>query len=161
MMLDHGFYARMRFGISTPATGWSGFVGLANSAAALGGGSDPSSYTNILGFAWDTADTNLKFMHNDGSGTATIVDLGANYPTGNTDTDIYDVAIYVDPTDSATVYYSIERIIGGSGQTTNGSVTTDLPAVGTALGFQMFASNRSSAVAISFDLMGAYWETFF
>lgn len=161
MMLDHGFYARMRFGISTPATGWSGFVGLANSAAALSGGSDPSSYTNILGFAWDTADTNLKFMHNDGSGAATTVDLGSDYPTGNTDTDIYDVAIYVDPTDNATVYYSIERIIGGSGQTTNGSVTTNLPAVGTALGFQMFASNRSSAVAISFDLMGAYWETFF
>jgi hypothetical protein len=37
---------------------------------------DPSSLINMAGIGKDAADTNLHFMHNDGSGTATKVDLG-------------------------------------------------------------------------------------
>lgn len=158
MMLTHGFFVRLRFGIHTPATGWSGFAGLTSSAAALSGGADPSSYTNIIGVGWDTADTNLYMMHNDGTGTATKVDLGANFPTGNTAQDVYDLILYC-PSSGAAVDYRIERIEGGSNQVATGTLSSDLPSTSLALGFQLFASNRSSATAINFDIMGSYWET--
>jgi len=158
LLLDHGFLIVARFGINTTPSGCSGFVGITSSTSALASNADPSSYTNIIGVGWDSADTNLKVMHNDGTGTATTVDLGSTFPTTNTSTDIYDVYLYC-PLAGSSVEYFVHRLEGGTGQTASGTLSTNLPATNSVNSFQMFASNRSTSTAIGFDLMGVYWET--
>ena len=75
---DGGFHMVCQFG---PATGVATttsrlFVGM---AAATGAPTDIESRrrSTSCGFGWDAADTNIQFMRNDGSGTATKIDLGA------------------------------------------------------------------------------------
>jgi hypothetical protein len=41
------------------------------------GNGQPSAFIDIIGVGTDTGDTNLQFMHNDGSGSATKIDTGA------------------------------------------------------------------------------------
>lgn len=41
---------------------------------------DPSAATNTCIVGFDGADSNLQVMYNDGSGTATKIDLGSNFP---------------------------------------------------------------------------------
>ncbi|MGD9670119.1 MAG: NosD domain-containing protein [Hyphomicrobiaceae bacterium] len=158
MMSEYGYLVRMRFGLATPASGWSGFIGLTNSAAALSGGADPSSFASIVAVGWDTTDTTLQVMHNDSTGTATKIDLGAGFPADSQATDIYDVAFYAVP-GATSIEYRVERVWGGSNQVATGTISTDMPANTLPLGFQAYASNRTSAAIVRLDLMGFYWET--
>ena len=67
-----GFHLIWRWG---PATGVAtathrAFVGMRNTTAAPTD-VNPSTLTNMFGMGYDSADTNIQFMHNDGAGTAT------------------------------------------------------------------------------------------
>ena len=71
-----GFKYWLRFGITQLNSDSRGFWGFKAAAADIGGTTDPSSLPSIIGVGFDAADTNLQFMVNDGSGTATKTDLG-------------------------------------------------------------------------------------
>lgn len=122
-----GFYMTAVWG---PATGCSnstqrGFFGMSTSTSNPTD-VDPSTLTNIFGMGWDDDDTNVQFMHNDGSGTATKVDLGSSFPVTSADrTDVYRITMY-SPANSSTVYYKIEDIKDGDVAT--GTVSSDLPS---------------------------------
>lgn len=91
-----GFWFRAQFGQSINLTGGQKFVGLCNSTNALGG--DPSALLNMCGMGYDAADLNTgnwQFMYNDGTGTATRVDLGANAVRNTTAG--YDLIMYMAP----------------------------------------------------------------
>jgi len=86
---------------------------------------DPSTLTSMFGMGWDDSDTNIQFMHNDGSGTATKVDLGASFPKPTTNsTDFYKLEMWAEPNGS-TVYYKVTDM--NDLTTASGSVSTDLP----------------------------------
>lgn len=145
-----GFVYTARFGFSTAnTTNKQAFVGFRNSASAITANTNPSSLTNIIGFGIDATQTTLRFMYNDGSGTATTVDLGANFPANTTDTDWYEAIIYARP-NAGTVYYFITNL--SSGNTTFGSATTDLPSSTTFLCPHVYVSNGSDAVAVGIDV---------
>ena len=122
-----GFYFHGVFG---PATGCSntthrGFWGMRGSISAPGD-VNPSTLTNVFGIAWDDTDANVQFMHNDGSGTCTKVDLGSGFPVSTADrTNAYRLYMYAEP-NTTTVYYKVVDLTDGS--TATGSVSTNLPS---------------------------------
>ena len=98
-----------------------------------------ASLTNVIGIGSDALDTNLQVFTNDATGTCTKVDLGANFPANRTSgsalTTIYQVDIY-NPSGSTSVYYRVKNL--ETGNSTEGTLTTDLPAHTQGLNF--FAS---------------------
>jgi len=108
---------------------------------------DPSTLTGMFGMGWDDDDTNIQFMHNDGSGTATKVDLGASFPVPTTNnTDFYKIEMYAEPNGS-TLYYKVTDM--NDLTTASGSVSTDLPTsfVGPRLYCSAGGTNTTIGVA--------------
>jgi hypothetical protein len=150
-----GFYVVGRFGVSTYQTGARTFAGMSGTAAALGN-AEITTFTNILGFGCNTGDTSFSFIHNDGSGTATKVALGASYPCNTSDTDMYEYRLFVAPAGS-TVYYSLARL--NTTDFIEGSVTTDLPAAGQFLTPHFYIGNNATAARAELDIASLYVET--
>ena len=140
--LTGGFRYQAEFNISDTAYASTcmNFWGLASSTSDLviGGTSMvlPSTLTNIIAVASDSSDSNLQIMHNDGTGTATKIDLGANFPSNRTSgaasTTIYSITLY-NPPASSTVYYKV--LNKETGNVAEGSLTTNLPDSSTGLNY--------------------------
>lgn len=155
---DGGFLFVCRWG---PATGVAtttnrAFVGM-TSATAAPTDVEPSTLTNMLGFGWNAADTNIQWMHNDGSGTATKVDLGGNFPVPTVDrTKVYEAAIFVAPNGS-TIYYEFTDL--ATSNVATGSVTTNIPSNTTLLAPRGWMSVGGTSSVIGIALMSLYIET--
>lgn len=109
---------------------------------------DNSSLINFIGVGSDAADLNLQIFYNDATGTASKIDLGANFPANRTAGAVlekfYIFDMYNDP-DTTTVKYRItDRVTGNSAQ---GTLTTDLPAIDILLAPQSIRTNGSTALA--------------
>jgi hypothetical protein len=143
-----GFTACYGFTIYEGATNAShrAFAGLRGNTAAPTD-VDPSTLTSIVGFGYDAADTNIQFMHNDGSGTATKVDTGLAKPSTNA-AQGYIVRLVCPP--GGPVAYYIKELV--SGTEFSGSASTDLPAATQLLNFNHYASvgGVSSTIGIAF-----------
>ena len=157
---DGGFHFVCRWG---PATGVAtatnrAFVGM-NAAVTAPTDVQPSSIVNIMGFGWDAADANIQFMHNDGAGTATKVDMGASFPVPTVDrTSIYECSIFCAP-NASSVTYQITNL--ASGATASGTASTDLPANTTLLAPRGWMSVGGTNSVIGIALMGLYIESDF
>jgi hypothetical protein len=156
-----GFYFVTRWG---PATGVAtatnrSFIGM-TTATANATDVQPSSLLNMMGIGWDAADTNMQFMKNDGSGTATKVDLGASFPVPTVDrTKAYDVTIFCPP-HGPQVFYELrdldtEAVVSGA------SGSTDLPAVTTLLSPRGWISVGGTSSVIGFALAKLYIDALF
>jgi len=66
-------------GFDSGITGNTMFVGIGPSGAALAGNQVPSAILNCVGFSKDTGDTNIQFIYNNNSGTATKTDTGMTW----------------------------------------------------------------------------------
>lgn len=103
-----------------------------------------SSLTNIIGIGNDSGDANLQVIYNDGSGTASKIDLGSNFPANRTSgsalTTIYSIQLYNEPGSSNILYEVINQ---ENGSVTNGTLTTNLPSSNQLLNF--FASRSMGA----------------
>lgn len=124
------------------------FVGLASTAAVLPNG-NPSSLANIIGVGSDTGDSTLRIMHNDGSGSATRIDLGSNFPCQTRTTDPYDLVLVLN--DDLTVTYTVTNL--RTGNLASGNLASDLPMALILLGPQLWRNNGSTAVAVGLDVM--------
>ena len=141
-----------------PATGVANashraFAGMRGSTAAPTD-VNPSTLTNIVGMGYDAADTNVQFMHNDGSGTATKIDLGAAFPKPNADrTTMYELAMFAPPGTTRKLGYRVENMITNA--VAEGEVTTDLPATNQLLAPYSYVSvgGVSSVVGIAVALI--------
>jgi hypothetical protein len=90
---------------------------------------DPSAQTDIIGIGYASGDTNVQFIHNDSSGTATKVDLGTDFPKPSVDnTSMYRLEMFSPPGTTSIVGYRVTNL--ESGIVVSGSVTTDLPGNG-------------------------------
>jgi uncharacterized protein YfiM (DUF2279 family) len=149
-----GFHYKARFGISSAANVATQrtFVGLIGASTAIGN-VDPSSLTNILGFAYDAADSAWAFYHN-GSGTNVKDALTGTFPPRSLSANLYEIEIYCPSGVASTVYYSIEDLGGGS--IYDGTATTNLPAAGTMLSPQIWTNNGTTALAAGIDVL---WQT--
>jgi hypothetical protein len=151
-----GFHFVARFGISdaTLATGARLFVGLTSSNAVLGN-AEPSSFTNIIGVGLDAADTTLQIMHNDGTGTATKIDLGASFPE-STNTDFYELSLYCPP-NGIEVDYQVVNL--STGVSTTGAIITNIPLNTQLLTWQIWRHNAATGLAVGVDVASVYLET--
>lgn len=154
---EGGFFFVGRWG---PATG----VSTATNRASFGfhnnqgapTGVEPSTTLNQIAMGWDSADTNIQIMHNDGSGTATKIDLGASFPVPTADrTKVYELSLFCIPGGSSVTYEVLDI---GTGSIASGTITTDLPSATTLMHIKgwMSAGGTSSVIGISF--MSAYIE---
>lgn len=98
-----------------------------------------ASLLNCIGVGSDSADTNLQIFYNDGTGTASKIDLGSSFPAnrsaGAALTTMYSVVIYNAPNSSSVLVEVTNKETGVVAQNT---LTTDLPA--TTQGLNFFAS---------------------
>lgn len=127
-----GFTLLMFGGVTTILSGERFFMGLAPSAATAGT-SDPSDLTNCFGIGKDGSDTNLQFIHNDGSGTATKASLGFALAANM----FFKLEISV-PIGGGTWSYRLTDMDSGTVYT--GSASSDVPAADTALYWKIWAS---------------------
>lgn len=147
-----GFYYNS---VSGAATGLSNtnaryFNGLSTSTSAPTD-VNPSSLTNCFGIGYDASDGNLQFMHNDGSGTCTKVDLGSNFAVTTTDrTNFYRLIMYAEDNGSV-VYYKV--IDMADGDTYTGSVNTNLPSNTLMFAPYGYTSVGGSSAVTGFSLM--------
>ena len=120
-------------------------------SSASGSCTDPSAFTNFIAATVDPGETNWKIRSNDGSGAATVqTDCGSDFPVNTTA--FYDLAFYA-PNASSTVYVVMRRLDSSVADCT-ATVTTDLPADGTALGLRLNSCTGSSGNQIVMEASG-------
>ena len=141
-----GFFVFFRFGFATWTATNRLFVGLCVDTTALLT-ADPSTKFNTLGFAVDTGDTAISFMHNDASGAATKDPIAGQPALASNN--VYDAFIYCRPNDN-TVYYRLDNVSAGT-TLIDTSTSTDLPVNTTMLtataAIGSGATNAGAAVA--------------
>lgn len=151
-----GFFFRAQLGAQINLNGGQKFVGLCASTAALGG--EPSALVNMCGMGYDAADAstgNWFFMRNDGSGTATKVDLGTSAARGTTEG--WDLIMFMAPNGSG-LFVRIVNLNTGV-VVLDTSYTTDLPAVNTGMAFKAEVRNGAVAAADNLEVAKVYIET--
>ena len=116
-----------------------------------------SSLTNIIGIGNDSGDANLQVIYNDGSGSASKIDLGSNFPANRTSgvsqTTIYSIQLYNEPGSSNVLYEVINK---ENGSVANGTLTTNLPSSNLLLNFfasRAMGSGGGITNSGQFDLM--------
>lgn len=125
---EGGFWGVMHGGPDTGVTNASHrfFMGLGDTAAPTD--VNPSTLLRIAGIGYDAADTQVQFMHNDGTGVATKIALGASFPKPNADsTFAYRLRLYSPPGSTQSLSYEVENL--GTSAIASGTVTTNLPGL--------------------------------
>lgn len=118
-----GFRVEFDWGVVTTQTTMRIAVGLKSTAAFVLSTNEPSALTDFIAMACDAGDTNMQIMHNDGSGTATKVDLGSSFPkTANV---VYR-AVFEAAANGSTVDYEVTRL--DSAATASGTLSSNLPS---------------------------------
>jgi hypothetical protein len=156
-----GFRFVCDFNISDTAKGSNTmqFYGLAASNADLGYAGtnmvELNTLTNIIGLGNDSSDANLQIFCNDGSGTASKIDLGSGFPadrtSGAASTTIYSVQLYNESGSTDVKYEVINRETGATAQ---GTINANLPSSSLLLNF--FASRAMGTPVTNsgqFDLL--------
>lgn len=150
-----GFFYATRWAAASTTALQRTFVGLSSSTAAISTSQDPVALTNIIGVGNASADTNLHILHNDGSGSATKVNLDANFPAINAAA-MYELILFCKPNGDE-VTWRVQRL--DTGDIVSGTITTDLPAKTTLLYPRAYMNNGGTAAAVLLDVMRIYLET--
>lgn len=138
-----GWTYRARFGVQNTVANSRIFVGFIPSSGGWAGLTDPSSASGAHLFVGkDSADTHLQLMHNDTVGSIVKIDLGASFPANTSLADIYEIQLS-SAVGASSVSYTATNLI--SGATTSGTISTDIPAAGTAGFFGVFCATGSTA----------------
>ena len=101
------------------------------------------------------------FVYYGGSAAQTPIDLGASFPTGTSNTDLYELTLFAPPTSNNTVYYQVIRLNTGdkASGTLTGTAGTVLPANTTYLAIRNWRTNNATASAVTIAIAGMYIET--
>lgn len=149
-----------RFGqVWGPATGVAtathrAFMGLTNNISAPTD-VQPSTVINCCGMGWDAADANIQMIFNDGSGTATKVDLGSSFPVPTVDrTSLYKLEMFSPKGTTQAVYWRVTDLVSGAVAT--GVQTTDLPSTTTLMQPRGWMSVGGTSSVIGIALVGIY-----
>lgn len=154
-----GFFLVWRWGIGRGATVAThrAFCGMRGAAAAPTD-VNPSTLLNLCGMGYDSADTQIQFMHNDGTGAATKIPLGASFPKpAVNDSTMYEIILFAPPGTTQSLSYLITNLL--TGDTASGVVTTDLPDTTTLLNLDSYVSVGGTSSTIGIVNSGFYIET--
>ncbi|UOX35315.1 hypothetical protein LXD69_07290 [Flavobacterium sediminilitoris] len=132
-----GFYVSAKVNVNLSLNGRF-FFGLTDSTSSIGN-VNPSSLTNILGFAIDSLDLNLQIINNDSTGIATKTDLGSDFSINSTDDNTYIIEIW-NKKNSNNCSFRVLNLLNNviSSEIT---ITEDLPVVTDGLAFQLWLNN--------------------
>jgi hypothetical protein len=148
--INTGFKASFKFGGSTGATNtnvrYSIGVFVANFIVT---NVDPTTFINCMAFARIDGNNNWQFIHNDNTGPATAIDLGASFPANVVSTDMYYATI---ETISGNIKYTLTRL--NTGDTVTGTVSSNIVAASTLLGLSGGCSNNANAAICALDFGG-------
>jgi hypothetical protein len=151
--MTSGWRLRISFGFGDLNfnTTTKSFIGVISGGAPVLG--TPSSLLNMIGIGNDSDNTgavkdlNLQIMCNDGTGTATKIDLGTNFPANRTSgaasQDWYVFDLYND-TGTNTVKYKVRNC--SNGETAQGILSSNLPDSTVLLGATLNRSCGSSSI---------------
>lgn len=149
-----GFFFAARFGQNINLDGAQLFVGMCASTAVLGG--EPSALLNMIGMGYDSthpASGNWRLMHNDGTGAATVIDLGSDFAR-STDQG-FDLYIY-NPPNSSNFHVEIVNILTGVRYTN--TISTDVPNANTGLTWKCEVRNGGVSAAANIEHNYIYVE---
>jgi hypothetical protein len=126
------------------------------SASATTTNIDPLTSTapGKIGMAINANTGNWQFVTNVTGTAPTVTDLGANFPVNTTD--YLRLVLYSAP-NGTEVRYRVDNL--STGNTTNGTVTTNLPASTTFLTSTGWITNNATAAAAIMDIAKIYVET--
>lgn len=146
---EGGFWGVMHGGPDTGVTNVSHrfFMGLGDTVAPTD--VNPSTLLRVVGIGYDAADTQVQLMHNDGTGAATKIALGAAFPKPNADSTFsYRLRLYAPPGTTQSLSYELENL--STGAVASGTVTTNLPSISDFLTPKLYASvgSVSSVVGV-------------
>lgn len=142
--------------IGTTERCFVGLVDLNSNNLINGSGATPDSISgrHLFGVGFDEGDSNFSLYHCAGSGTPTQVDLGANFP--NTPDQVYILKI-TNPRAGGSFSYSLECV--GTINTATGTISSNIPAAGNALGMRAQVANGTTAGTVSIDVHHMMWRT--
>lgn len=132
------------------------FVGIHNSASVLPNG-NPSALTNMFGVGMDSGDSEVYLMHNDGSGTATKIELTGFDPAW-LQTGIYIRLITHANTNERRWFVTRFNTIDAS-ETYTGDISTNLPDTAEIYSPHIWRNNGSTALAVRLGFAGFRWRT--
>lgn len=156
-----GFFTVCRFG---PSRGQAanatrrGFVGMTSNTSPPTD-VDPSAtaaWANLIGVGHDAADANWQIMHRTGTGTTTKINTGIP-KAYNDNTEMFEVSIFTAPTGTPSVTVQLRRL--SDDLTFTHTITSNLPAATTLLGFQAYNSVGGTSSVIGISLVSLYLET--
>lgn len=157
-----GFHKIIRFGISDAAIVATArtFIGISSNIAAATN-VEPSTLLNSVGVGHGAADTNFKIFYG-GSTAQTPIDLGANFPSNTSNTDVYELSLFSSPSEDNIIHWEFRRL--NTGHVASGTIVGNggiiLPANSTLLTYaQNWRSNNATAAAVALDIMSDYIET--
>ena len=155
-----GFFFRTQFGQNLNVNGSQCFVGLAASTAALASTAGAvAALVNMIGVGFDTTDANTgnwQLYRNDGTGTATKVDLGTGAARNTTHG--YDLVIFCPPGAATDIYVRITNLHTGT-VVLDTSYSTDIPVVNTGLAMKAECNNGAVASAQNLEVAKIYIES--
>lgn len=143
-----GFLYISRFGLTVLSTGMKAFIGIADITTAppyvdpLTATGTAATAPGKFGMAISTNTGNWSFVNNVSNTTPTVVNLGANFPVDTTS--LYELTIYSAPAGSSISYRVVNLSTGNS---TSGSVSTNIPLQTQPLGFLTWIDNIAAANA--------------
>lgn len=152
---NSGFEYTVRFGMSV-VDGNLGTIcaGMVSTVTIANG--DPANYLSCVFAGKSDGDANLSIYHNDGSGTCTKIDLGANFPANTANIDAYEVRVAALP-NSDRYFISVERLF--TGHVAEMALTVNIPDATTMLTPIIQGNTGSSTVAMAMDIVTQYVET--
>lgn len=115
--------------------------------------STTSTIVNFVGLAHEVNDANYSIVHNDASGTATIIDLGSNFPTRPTANHWYQLELWGR---NSAMYYAVTNLQTGS--TASGTISSNLPSNSDGLCPMAFVNNASSGASQGLLYERTYYE---
>lgn len=154
--MNYGFKFAMSFTFSSANTNTKGFYGFNLTSSTASPNVEPSTFLNMLGIGFDTTDINLQLMHNDGTGTATKVDLGSGWVKTISDNYSYKLEMTSTPNSYVVNWnlkrYSMQTINGVSvldifEQETSGFIDTNLPT--NSLLWRAWSNNSAQTTEVS------------
>lgn len=132
------------------------FFGLANVTIAPTD-VDPSTQTNCIFMGWDSANSNIQLMHNDGSGTCTSINLGAAFPRPTVDrANLYELWLESPKGPTQSVDWIVTDLI--SGAVASGTITTNLPSTSTLLAPRGWMSVGGTSSVIGLGLASIVFD---
>ncbi|MGY6634212.1 MAG: DUF2793 domain-containing protein [Alkalilacustris sp.] len=151
-----GFTYVNRLSLSTLQPTGMGFFGLMGSTAALATTLLLSAVVNAIGIGFQRGTlANWQIVHNSGSGSPTLINLGASFPV-DAPTKVLTLFLYAAPNAAAVWVRVVEEVSGAIAEV---EITANLPAATQLLSPRNYMNTGSTAAAVAYDCSGVYIET--